>query len=66
MDASISIANLRLANLPDPAFEGGLTGAAGLVVVGLGVERQDLACPPDRYRPVCQHPLNKLTLPGRH
>jgi len=42
MDASIAMANARLANLPDPSLKWGLTGAEGLVMVGRRIDLRTL------------------------
>jgi len=65
MDAPIAVAHPRLADFPDPQIKAGLTGASGPVMVGRGIERQDLAGPSDRYAPVHQHSVDQLELPGR-
>ena len=63
--ATITVAHARLAYLPDPPFEAGLTRAAGLVMVARCVEPKSLAGPADRHAPSDQHPVDKLALPGR-
>ncbi len=65
VDASIAVANPRFADLPDPLFQAGLTGATGFVMVSRGIEPQNLAGSPDRYAPINQYPIDQLALPDR-
>ena len=52
MDATIAAANTGLANLLDPLFEGGLSGATRPVMVSGSVEQKHVTGSPDRYIPV--------------
>jgi hypothetical protein len=54
----IAITNTRLANLFDPLFEDGLSGATGLVVVGGCVDLEYTTCPSDRHVPLTTHLVN--------
>lgn len=49
VDAPIAVAHPRLTDLPDPGVKTGLLGAAGLVVIGGGVDLENPAGPPDRH-----------------
>src|ERR1700733_8304346 len=65
MNAPIAIANPRLANLLDPLFEGSLSGATRLVVVGGRIDQEHAAGSPDRYIPIAAHLINELALADR-
>src|SRR5215212_2600728 len=65
MNPPIAIAHARLADLPDPLFEVGLSGAVRLVVVGRGVHLEHAARPADRNLPLATHLVDQLTLPNR-
>src|SRR5215468_11926274 len=65
MHAPIAVANPRLADLLDPSFEHGLSGAARLVVVGGRVEQQHPTGPSDRHIPLPTHLVHQLALPHR-
>src|SRR6516162_9438252 len=47
MNSAIAVANANMADLLDPLFESGLTGATGLVVVGRTIKLESLAGPAD-------------------
>ena len=47
MNAPITVAHPCPANLPDPLFEDGLSGATGLVMIGGGIDFEYAAGPPD-------------------
>src|SRR5689334_25365237 len=65
MNAAITVAHSCLADVSDPLFEGGLSGATGLVVVGGSVEQEHMTRSPDRYIPVAAHLIDELALPDR-
>ena len=58
-----TVAHSCLANVFDPLFEGGLSGATGLVMVGGSVEQEHMTRSPDRYIPVAAHLIDELALP---
>jgi hypothetical protein len=47
MNSAIAVANANMADLLDPLFESGLTGATGLVVVGRTIKLEGLTGPAD-------------------
>src|SRR5215218_1614177 len=65
MNTPIAIAYARLANLPDPLFEMGLSGAPRLVMVGGRFDLEHATCPSDRNVPLTSHLVDQLALPDR-
>src|SRR5215212_9350849 len=65
MDAPITIAHARLANLLDPLFEMGVSGAARLVMVGGRIDLEHATCSSDRNVPLTSHLVDQLALPDR-
>lgn len=54
VDAPISIADPRLADLSNSQFQSGLPGSTGFIMVARRIEAQGPTCPADRHAPVHQ------------
>src|SRR5215212_933512 len=65
MNPPVAVAHARLAYLPDPLFQMGLSGAARFVMVGRGVHLEHAARPADRNIPLVPHLVDQLALPDR-
>ena len=65
MNPAVAVAHARLADLSDPKFKGGLSGASRFVVVGGRINQEDAARAPDRNTPVATHLVDQLALPDR-
>ena len=65
MDAPVSVADARLANLLDASFNAGLLAATRFVMIGGPIEFQDAARPPDRYAPFITNRRRQLALASR-
>ena len=65
VDATMAIADARLADLTNAGFDAGLLAAAGFVVLGRGVHLQYPASPADRHTPVTANPVHQLAFASR-
>ena len=62
VDAPISVAHPRRADILDPAFEAGLLAATGFVMEGRRIELKHPTGPPDRHIPFLANPSRQLAL----
>jgi hypothetical protein len=65
MDAPVSVADARLANLLDAGFNAGLLATTRFVMIGRTIEFEDAARPPDRDAPIIANRRRQLALASR-